>query len=128
VTSQAASLDFVDSINSIGSTKMTYEEMERTMQFILEQQAQFTANFQRMEEAREKDSARTTHLEESFRLLVQLVESHDDRLVSLAEAQISLAEAQARTDEQLKETDERLNSLIAVVERYITSRGQNGSS
>lgn len=104
------------------------EEMEKTMQFILEQQAQFTANFQRVEEEREKDSARITRLEESFRLLVQLAESHDERLVSLDERLASLAEAQIRTDEQMRETDERLNSLIAVVERYISGREQNGSS
>lgn len=58
---------------------MTNEELEKTMQFIVEQQAQFAANFQRLEEAfqksenaRERDSARTTRLEESFQLLVQL--------------------------------------------------------
>ena len=100
---------------------MTNEEIEKTMQFILEQQAQFTSNFQKIGEARERDSARIMQLEESFRLLVQLARSHDERLVSLAEAQI-------RTSEQLAETDERLNSLIAVVERYITNKGQNGSS
>jgi hypothetical protein len=107
---------------------MTNEEMEKTMQFILEQQAQFTANFQKIEgarekdeEARKKDSARITRLEESFQLLVQLAQNHDERLVALTEAQI-------RTSEQIAETDERLNALIAVVERYISSKGQNGSS
>src|ERR687883_229456 len=98
---------------------MTNEEIEKTMQFILEQQAQFASNFQKMEEARESDSARIRQLEESFRLLVQLARSHDERLVSLAEAQIRTTEVQIRTSEQLAETDERLNSLIAVVERYI---------
>lgn len=99
---------------------MTNEEIEKTMQFILEQQAQFTTNFQKIEESRLRDTNRVTQLEESFRLLVQLAQSHDERLVSLAEAQI-------RTSEQLAETDERLNTLIAVVERYI-SKGQNDSS
>jgi chromosome segregation ATPase len=120
---------------------MTNEEMEKTMQFILEQQAQFTANFQKIEEAREKDeearkkdSARITRLEESFQLLVQLAQNHDERLVTLAEAQIRVSEQIAATDEQIAamnertaETDERLNALIAVVERYISSKGQNGS-
>jgi len=121
---------------------MTYEEMEKTMQFILEQQAQFNANFQRLEEAREEDLARTKHLEESFLILVRLVQSHNERIVSeedrsisfeeriayLDERMISLTEAQIRTNQQLAETDERLNALIAVVERYISSQGQNGSS
>jgi chromosome segregation ATPase len=121
---------------------MTNEEMEKTMQFILEQQAQFTANFQRVELAREKDSARITRLEESFQLLVRLAESYDERLVTLDERLVTLTEAQIRAseliaaidkqiaamNERTAETDERLNALIAVVERYISSKGQNGSS
>jgi|SRR5215213_8717704 len=107
---------------------MTNEELEKTMQFIIEQQAQFAANFQRMEEAREKDSARVTRLEESFQLLVRLAESHDERLVALAEAQIRTNEQIAAINERTAETDERLNALIAVVERYISNRGVNGSS
>ncbi|MDT4895896.1 MAG: hypothetical protein QOH25_973 [Acidobacteriota bacterium] len=121
---------------------MTNEELEKTMQFIVEQQAQFAANFQRIDEAREKDVARTKRLEESFQLLVQLAGSHDERLVTLAEAQIRTSEQMAATDERIAaineriaainertaETDERLNALIAVVERYISSRGGNGSS
>ena len=114
---------------------MTNEEMEKTMQFILEQQSQFTANFQKIEEAREKDEearkkdlARITRLEESFQLLVQLAQSHDERLVTLTEAQIRTNEQIAAMNERTAETDERLNALIAVVERYISSKGQNGSS
>ena len=107
---------------------MTNEEMEKTMQFIVEQQAQFASNFQRMEEARGKDSARVTRLEESFQLLVQLAESHDERLVALAEAQIRTNEQIAAINERTAETDERLNALIAVVERYVSNRGVNGSS
>lgn len=114
---------------------MTYEEIEKTMQFILEQQAQFTSNFQKMEEAQAKDAARITRLEESFQLLVRLAESHDERLVTLTEAQIRTNEQIAATDEQIAainertaETDERLNSLIAIVERYISGRDQNGAS
>jgi hypothetical protein len=117
------------------NASMTNEELQKTMQFIVEQQAQFTANFQRMEEAfqksenaREKDSARTTRLEESFQLLVQLAESHDERLVALAEAQLRTNEQIVAINERTAETDERLNALLAVVERYISSRGENGSS
>ena len=107
---------------------MTNEELEKTMQFIVEQQAQFAANIQRIEEERERDSARTTRLEESFHLLVQLAGSHDERLVTLAEAQIRASEQIAAINERTGETDERLNALIAVVERYISSRGGNGAS
>ncbi|HYG81785.1 MAG TPA: hypothetical protein VD861_15415 [Pyrinomonadaceae bacterium] len=127
---------------------MTNEEIEKTMQFILEQQAQFTSNFQKleeslqkleeslqkMEESRKRDAARITRLEESFQLLVRLAESHDERLVTLTEAQIRTNEQIAAIDEQIAainertaETDGRLNALIAIVERYISGRGQNGA-
>ena len=54
---------------------MSNEEIERTMQFILEQQTQFASNLQKTEEARQKDSSRVRRLEESFQLLVQLAQS-----------------------------------------------------
>ena len=118
---------------------MTNDEIEKIMQFILEQQAQYASNFQKAEEARTRDAARITRLEESFQLLVQLAESHDERLVTLTEAQIRTNDQIAAVNEQIAaineqiavmngrtaETDERLNALIAVVERYISSRGQN---
>ncbi|HEV7378090.1 MAG TPA: hypothetical protein VGN95_25645, partial [Pyrinomonadaceae bacterium] len=59
--------------------------------------------------------------------LVQLAQNHDERLVTLAEAQIRTNEQIAAVNERTAETDERLNALIAVVERYIGSKGQDGS-
>lgn len=114
---------------------MTNEDIEKTMRFILEQQAQFTSNFQKLEQSQAGDSARITRLEEAFQLLVRLAESHDERLVTLTEAQIRTNEQMAATDERIaainertKETDERLNALIAIVERYLGGRGGNGAS
>jgi len=45
---------------------MTGDEMERTMQFILEQQAQFTANIQMLQEERTRDAERLARLEGAF--------------------------------------------------------------
>ena len=59
---------------------MTNEEMQRTMEFIVEQQAQFAANIQRLQEERIRDNPRLTRLEESFQLLVQLAQTTDTRL------------------------------------------------
>ena len=42
---------------------MTNEEMQRTMEFIVEQQAQFAANIQRLQEERIRDTPRITILE-----------------------------------------------------------------
>ncbi len=59
---------------------MTNEEMRRTMEFILEQQAQFAASMQRLDEERIRDAPRLARVEESFVVLVQLTENLDSRL------------------------------------------------
>jgi chromosome segregation ATPase len=59
---------------------MTNEEMQRTMEFILEQQAQVAASIQRSDEERIRDKPRLVRLEESFQRLVVLSEIADSRL------------------------------------------------
>ena len=78
---------------------MTREEMERTMAFILEQQAQLTATVSRLSEKVDRNA-------ESATALLAIAEIHD---------------------REIKETDERLNALISTVERHI-SEGRNGKS
>jgi hypothetical protein len=109
------------------------EENQRTMKFILEQQAQFTADMQRMREAQaeadEKWERRWGRTEEGIRSLLAIAEIHEGEIKALAEAQATQAqvqaETQARTDKQMAETDERLNTLINVVERVISEK-RNG--
>jgi hypothetical protein len=102
---------------------MTNEEIQKTMEFILEQQAQFAVNIQRLQEDRLRDNPRLTRLEESFQLLVQLAQTTDTRLdtpecnMSTLETNMSaLAAAQTHTDE-------RLSALIDIVRE-----GRNGRS
>ena len=90
------------------------------MQFILEQQAQFAADIQKLIETQQKLA------EEQ----VRLTEGH----VRLAEAILAntgmigrLAEAQARSDERIADLAARLDAFIVVVEKYI-SEGRNGTS
>jgi hypothetical protein len=112
------------------------EENQRTMKFILEQQAQFTADMQQMREAQaqadEKWDQRWARTEEGIRALLSIAEIHEGEIKSLAEAQAAQAEAhaqaQARTDRQMAETDERLNALVNVVERIISERRTNGGA
>src|SRR6185436_2224091 len=94
---------------------MTNEEIQRTMEFILGQQAQFVTNIQRLQEERIRDNPRLSRLEESFQLLVRLAENTDtklDRLQSNTSAleanMVALAAAQTHTDE-------RLSALIDIV-------------
>ena len=78
---------------------MTREEMERTMAFILEQQAQLTATVGRLSEKVDRNA--------------------DSAIALLAIAEIH--------DREIKGTDERLNALINTVERHI-SEGRNGKT
>lgn len=110
---------------------MTNEEMKKTMELILEQQAQFVIRM-------ERDEARLVRLEDAFATLVSIARITDDRLdvlesglrtltekmTTLAEAHERLAEAQARTDARMTElaesqahSDQRLNALIEAAMR-----------
>ena len=98
---------------------MTKEQMERAIEFVLKQQAQFTTDLGRVEST----------LETVVNVLGQLANTQ----LKMAEAQVrsesriaELAEAQKETAEALAETNERLNSLIVVVERYF-SNGRRGA-
>lgn len=104
---------------------MTNEEMQRTMEFILEQQAQFAANIQTLQEERVRDVSRIRRMEESFQLLVQLAQSTDERLENLEKRVPALEHLETRVP--LLETnmaalaaaqahaDERLSALIDIV-------------
>ena len=78
---------------------MTKEEMEKTMGFILEQQARLTVTV--------------------GQLSVKV-----DRNAETATAILAVAEIH---DRQMKETDARLNALINTVERHI-GEGRNGKA
>jgi len=104
---------------------MANEEMQRNMEFIVSQQAQFAADIQKLGEVQLQFDARMTRIEGAVVTVVdlvgQLARSQETTATQIAE----LAEAQKRTDEALAETNDRLNSFITFVERYISDR-QNG--
>jgi hypothetical protein len=83
---------------------MTQEEIEKTIQFILEQQAQFSANQQGVGE-------RVMRLETN--------------MAEMARAQIHLNEVVAVMADTHRHTEEKLDAFIGVLERYI-SDGRNG--
>jgi uncharacterized phage infection (PIP) family protein YhgE len=90
---------------------MTHEEMERTMQFILEQQAQFASNQQGVE-------ARVTRLEKNLSQL-------QTDMSQMARTQAQVLEVLAAMLETHRHTEEKLDAFIGVLERYI-SEGRNG--
>jgi hypothetical protein len=104
---------------------MTNEEIGQRIEFIIEQQAQFTSDMQVL---RELQAADAQLLKEQYRNL-------SDAVVAVVGMVGRLAEAQARTDQKVSEladaqarTDERLNIFINVVEKYISRNGKNGSA
>lgn len=107
------------------------EENQRNINFILGQQAQFTADMQQLREAQAQAEERWGRTEEGIRALLAIAEIHDGEIKALAQTQARMtqaqAEAQARTDRQMAETDERLNTLVNVMERLISERRNGGS-
>ena len=93
------------------------------MEFILEQQAQFAVNIQRLQEERLRDNPRLTRLEESFQLLVQLAQTTDTRLDTLESNMSTLETNMAALAAAQTHTDERLGALIDIVRE-----GRNGRS
>jgi hypothetical protein len=99
---------------------MSYEEMQRMMQFILEQQAQLTANQQRAEERNARADKR---LDRADKLINRIVRTIDrlatitvERTSSLSEELdakfAALVDAQIRTEESMKRSDETFNAKI----------------
>ena len=101
--------------------------MQKKMEFIVEQQAQFAVNIDLLRESvsqvSEAQQRTEAHLAEVAIAQAQMARSqaHMNEVVAV------MAEAQERTDRKLAETDDRLNTLINVVERQI-SEGRNGKS
>lgn len=106
------------------------EANQRNINFILEQQAQFSADMQQMREAQaqaeEKWERRWGRTEEGIRALLAIAEIHNQEIQEIKDLAKAQAEAQARTDRQMAETDERLNALVNVVEKMISDRRNGG--
>jgi len=113
---------------------MTNEEIQRTMEFILEGQARFDARAA-------KDEERIARLDEALLTLVEIAritddrqdesdQRHDDsdqRMHRFDEKLTAVVDAQLVSQNQLAELSRGLNSLVNVVERYIT-HGNNGTT
>lgn len=101
---------------------MTEDEMQRTMQFILDQQAQFATNIQRLEESHALAVERIGRLEGAVvgvvNLLDRLTQAQERTVAQVLEltgSATALAGVQTRTDEGLK-------ALIDIIERHFSSR------
>ncbi len=104
------------------------DEMQRTMQFILEQQAQFVVNQQKIEE-------RVTKLEVNLGEIAQAQADLSRAQADLARSQAEMVRTQTHMNEVVAvmadthtHTEEKLDAFIGVLERYISSGRSGGSS
>ncbi|HYH84116.1 MAG TPA: hypothetical protein VEX60_01460 [Pyrinomonadaceae bacterium] len=104
---------------------MTNEEMQRTMAFILNQQAQFATDIQKLQESQQKLQGSLVETNQLLdRLAAATVKGFEDTNAKIN----ALIDAQMRTDENLNRTDEAVRNLTAVVDRYFRERnGQQDS-
>ncbi len=110
------------------------KQTQRNIEFIINQQAQFSADLQRVQEQNEKSWAhadeRWMRTAEGISALLAIAEIHEREIGELrqaqAEAQAEARARQARVDAQMAETDERLNALINTVERVVSERRNGG--
>jgi ABC-type transporter Mla subunit MlaD len=98
---------------------MSPEEIERTVQFLLQQQAQAAANF-------EKLSAKTDRIADGLIGLTGFVGRGFEALERLGEAQQrtdqqlkEMSESLEETDRRLRDTDARLSAHIEAVESHL---------
>src|SRR5713226_4299585 len=89
---------------------MTFEEMQRTMEFLLQHGAQLDARLERTATEMRAADAKLRESDERLR----------ESQATLTAAVLRIADLVEDLTEAQKGTDNRLNSLINVVEKYIT--------
>jgi chromosome segregation ATPase len=117
---------------------MNNEEIERTMRFILEHQAQSTVKVDRLAEkvdalaentnrlanAQLKYEARTGRLEESFLILVQLARSTDERLDNADRTMSEFSDKMGKVSYNLSEVSGKMNALTDAQLKYEARAGR----
>ena len=96
---------------------MSDDDLEKKMEFIIDQQANFAARMEQLEELVVRFAKATV---DRFQLTDKRADEMDERISALVNAHIEMQESQ-------KKTEESLRNLIAVVDRYF-SAGRNGQS
>ena len=105
---------------------MINEEMQKTMQFILEQQAQFAANMQRFEGRQVKAEKRVSGVGERMTKIENVMLRLENVQVDGKKRMEDFDDNMRRISAAQTETTQRLNILVNIVERYISER-RNGS-
>ena len=112
---------------------MDEEKIKSTIEILLQNQAQFYANLQMMQETNKDAEKRISVLERATVNLYNATTKTNETVDKLAgsvggltNVVDGLADKVAQLVEAQKETDERLNAAIFMVEKFLSS--QNGKS
>jgi hypothetical protein len=109
---------------------MTYEEMQRTMQFILGQQAQFAGNQRQVGERVTRLETNMARVSEDMAGLARAHIRTSEGVARLAQVQNHMNEVMAAMPDAHRHTEEKLGAFIGVLERYISEdrRGKGGDA
>jgi len=118
---------------------MTPEERQRQMDFILDTQAQFTANIQQLQEAQTRGEQRTGRLERVVKLMVRAglrarrdAADQDARITTLVDSQLRTEEISRRNSEDIAalvtttESNSQSISALAEIVRQMATRHNGG--
>lgn len=97
---------------------MTFDEVERTIQFMLENQARFDASLQQIKELGRKTDERLDRLTVQHAALEEVA-------VTLARSHVELVNSHKELARAQTELKDRVDDFITFVEKYI-SRGNGG--
>jgi chromosome segregation ATPase len=120
---------------------MNDEQRQRQMDFILEQQAQFTADIQHLKGLHAQAEKRTDRMERVVKLMIKAglrarreMRAHDAHIKAHAEeiqtvdARIStLVDSQIETEAMTRRNSEAINQLAAIVQQLATKRNGDGT-
>jgi uncharacterized protein YigA (DUF484 family) len=107
------------------------DRRERQMEFILEQQAQFTVDIQLLKEQTREQKIIVDGLLDLQNTLtatvMQIANGAVQRFDKQSAEMTVMHERHDRQDAQIAATNESIKELTRTVERYITARGQNSN-
>lgn len=112
-----------------GEKTMTFDEVERTIQFMIENQARFDARFEANQAQFEARMQKTEEVQgKTSEQLDRLTVQHSalaDVVTKLAQSHIELVNSHKRLAQTQTELSDRADTFITFVEKYI-SRGNEG--
>ena len=109
---------------------MNDEKLEKTIEFILNNQAQFTVDIQKLQETQKEGEKRVNVLERVCLNLYNSSVEQGKNITQLSEETKKMHEIHEKEMSEIhanqKETDERLNAGILMAEKFFS--GENGNS